>query len=372
MMASTRSAGSKRWTVVGGTLLATAAVVAAPVAASASQPKRLTALQQGMNYYKGKAITFVAADNVGGGFDQYARAYAPYLAKYLGATVNVVNIPAGNTVAGQDTVARAIPNGLTVGWLNAGPDIEDTILNLPGLNFNPERVAMLGGSAPSNNVVASLTSAACSQWSSWKAVVQNSSASNPVTEPIQTTGSTTFELLLANGVFGVHYRAIPGYASSSALLAGWERGDGCVIIDPVSTVGPLIAGGKARPLLLTTALQPTNAYVHYFSGVPTIAQAERSLSKSIANKTQKAAVPVLNQAVTTSRGFFTNGATPAPQVAALRAAFQWASNNKNLENTLTAEGSPTGYQNGPSVKANYIAFLAGARRVTEYLAAIGG
>jgi len=325
-----------------------------------------------MAYYQGKTIEFVAADNIGGGFDQYARAYAPYIAKYLNATVNVVNIPAGNTVAGQDAVAKSTPNGLTVGWLNAGPDIEDTILNLPGLNFNPEREAMLGGTAPSSTIVASLTTPACSQWSSWAAVVQNSTAANPVTEPIQTTGSTTFDLLIMNGVFGVHYRAISGYASSSLLVSGWERGDGCVIIDPVSTIAPLVVAGKAKALMVTAPLQSTNTYYSALSGVPTVAQLEKQLSKYIVNKTQKAAVPVLNQAVTTPRGFFVPGATPSPEVAALRAAFKWASYNKNLEFTLTSEGNPTGYEQGPLVKSNYIAYLNGAKKVTEYLAAIAG
>src|SRR5665213_3433289 len=88
-----------------------------PAGASA-QPTRLSPLARGLSYYHGKTVTLVAPDSPGGGFDQWARLLQPALSAYLHASVNVANIPAGNTVAGQDTVAKAAPNGLTVGWLN--------------------------------------------------------------------------------------------------------------------------------------------------------------------------------------------------------------------------------------------------------------
>src|SRR5665213_2809088 len=140
-MGSIRSAAS-RWTLVGGVVMAAAGMsVVAPLAASASTSKCTTAnglsitaktagsasaaksICAGLSYYKGKTVTFVAADNPGGGFDQNARIYAPYLQKYIGATFNVVNIPAGNTVAGMNDVAASNTSnpGLTVGWMNVGP-----------------------------------------------------------------------------------------------------------------------------------------------------------------------------------------------------------------------------------------------------------
>lgn len=294
---------SKRQIISGAALISLSALLTSCGSTNGSKASTSggTELQKGMAFYKGKTITFIAPDSPGGGFDQYARDYEPILSSYLHANITVLNVPAGNTVAGQNQVAKAKPDGLTVGWLNAGPDIEDAVLGIPGLLFNPSTQALLGGTAPNQDVIAVSTSAACKQWTSWAEVVRSSTVANPVSEVIQTTGTTTFVLVLANGVFGVHARTIPGYSSSSALLQGFQRGDGCVVIDPVSTIGPLVKGGQARPLLTNVALQKSNAYWQYFKSTPTIAQAEQQFAKSITTILQKTGVNALNGAATSAR-----------------------------------------------------------------------
>jgi tripartite-type tricarboxylate transporter receptor subunit TctC len=374
----------RRWSLLAGSMTVATVMAFAPVASAATTPKaksctsgvgtKVTGASEcaGLAYYKGKNMTFVAADSPGGGFDQYARDYAPYIAKYLGlASDNVLNIPAGNTVAGQNAVAGSTPNGLEVGWLNAGPDIEDIVLNVPGVQFNPEGVPMLGATAASDSAVVALKSSACAAWDhGFASLLKENTASDPVTEPIQTTGSTTYSLLLMNGVFGVHYKALPGYASSSALIAGWARGDGCVIEDPVSSLASYITSGVAVPLLLSVPLQSSNHYAKAFVGVPTFAQAVKTYSKYIKNKTQKAAVTALIQSATTPRAFFVPAKTPKNEQAILRDAFKWASDNATLKTLLLSQGNPTGYQTGAVAKANYISFLSSAKRTKEYLAAI--
>lgn len=376
-----------RWSLVGGSVAIAAAMSLVPGAsASSSTPaakgpatctsgtgSKVTGTLdcQGLNYYKGKSITFVAADNPGGGFDQYARDFAPYLSKYLGANINVVNIPAGNTVAGQNAVAGSAPNGLEMGWLNAGPDIEDTVLNLTGIQFNPQGVPLIGGTAPNLSVIVALKSPACATWDNGiSSLFTGSSASNPVTEPIQTTGSTTFTFLLMDGVFGVHYRALTGYASTSSLIAGWSRGDGCVINATLSSVVGQITNGAAVPLALQNPIQTGNFYYSKFSSVPTLTQAVAKYSKYIKTRTQKAAVAALLQSATTPRVLFVPPKTPQDIQAILRDAFKWASYNPNLKALLLSQGNGVAYETGTQAKSNYIAFLKAARRTSEYLAAI--
>lgn len=331
-----------------------------------------TQLQKGLQFYNGKSVTFVSPDSPGGGFDQYARTYAPFLAHFLHASVNVEDIPAGNTIAGQDFVAHASPNGLTVGWLNVGADVEDVTLNLPALNFNPIREAMLGGSAPSAQAMIASTLPACNPWASWASVVRNSSASNPVSEITLLTGSTTFVMLLSNGVFGVHAKSIFGYPSVSAAIAGFTRGDGCLMVAPIAQVGPLVQSGRARPLLLSAPMPLGNVYKSYFQHTPTVTQAAKQLSKFVKTRLEKTALVALIQAGAAARVFFTASATPAPEVAALKAAFKWASLNKNLQAQLIQEGNPPGFGKGPVEKQNYETFLNSALKVTAFLKAVGG
>lgn len=374
----------KRWSLVTGSVAIASALGFAPVASASSNSKTPTCASgagtkvmgaldcQGLASYKGKTMTFVAADNVGGGYDEYARDYAPYLAKYLDATVNVVNIPAGNTVAGQNAVAGSTPNGLEVGWLNAGPDIEDNVLHIQGVQFNPEGISMLGGTAPNLAVVVALKSPACASWDNgFASGLASNSASNVLTEPIQTTGSTTYSLLMMDGVFGIHYRALTGYSSTSNLISGWERGDGCVINATLSSVAGLITSGRAVPLLMAVPIQPSNIYAKDFQNVPTMAQAVTKYAKYIKTKTQKAGVTALLQSVTTPRTFFVPPKTPQAEQAILRDAFKWASENPSMKSLLTSQGNGEGFETGKQAKTNYIAFLKFAGRTTEYLAAIG-
>lgn len=378
-----------RWTLASGALLVAAAFSVAPVASasvsSAKTCKSANGLKisgpdaklicSGISFYKGKTLTFVAPDKPGGGFDQNARIYAPYLAAYLGANVIVSNIPAGNTVAGMNAVAATSTSnpGLTVGWMNVGPIVEDKLLGITGVTFNAASQVMLGGTAPDLSATAAIVSPACAAWDKgFGALLQSNSASNPVVELIQTTGSTTFNMLMIDGVFGIHYRAIAGYASSADLVTGWNRGDGCVITDPVSVISKFIAAGKAKALLVNVPLQTTNEYYSNFVGVPTYLQAEKQFKKYIVNKTQKAAAPVLNLAGNTERVFFAPPRTPKNLQAALTAAFKWASYNPNLMAQFRSIGQSTGYVTGVKAKTDYNAYLNSARRVTEYLTAIGG
>ncbi|HUY07292.1 MAG TPA: hypothetical protein VMU99_08545 [Acidimicrobiales bacterium] len=376
-------------TLAGGALLVAAAFSVAPVAsASVNSAKTCKSANgykiagpnaklicAGISFYRGKTVTFVAPDKPGGGFDQNARIYAPFLADYLGANFVVSNIPAGNTVAGMNFVAGTnSPNpGLTVGWMNVGPIVEDNLLHITGVTFNAAKEVMLGGTAPDLSATAAIVSPACSSWDNgFGALLKANSASNPVVELIQTTGSTTFNMLMIDGVFGIHYRAIAGYASSADLVTGWNRGDGCVITDPVSVISKFIAAGKAKALLVNIPLQTTNEYYSNFVGVPTYLQAEKQFKSYVVNKTQRAAAPVLNLAGNTERVFFVPPKTPKTLQAALAAAFKWASYNPNLMAKFRAIGQSTGWVSGVKAKFDFNAYLNQARRVTEYLTAIGG
>lgn len=329
----------------------------------------------GIQQYRGKTITFVAPDKPGGGFDQYARIYSPYIADYLGATVNVVNIPAGNTIAGQNFIASTNTSspGFTTGWLNAGPDIEDAVLKIQGIQFNPIGEAFLGATAPDLVATAAFNSPACATWDhGFKKLLVSNSASNPVSELMQTKGSTTFDALMLNGVFGIHGKVTLGYGTSADLVNGWARGDGCVITDPVSVIASFVKGGKATPLLTNIAVARSNEYYPQFVGVPTWAQAEKTYAKYIKNRTQRAAAKVLLVAGDTSRILFVPPKTPKALQAALRAAYYWASYNKNLEGQLNAIGATPGYLSAAVAKKNYVAFLQGTVKVKTYLTPIGG
>lgn len=70
------------------------------------------------NEYPSKPINFVVAYSAGGGTDVAARMFEPYLKKYLGGTIGIVNKPGGNGEVGFSSIATARPDGYTIGMLN--------------------------------------------------------------------------------------------------------------------------------------------------------------------------------------------------------------------------------------------------------------
>lgn len=68
--------------------------------------------------YPSKPINLVVAYAAGGGTDVSARMFEPFMKKYLGGTIGVVNKPGGNGEVGFSAVATANPDGYTMGMLN--------------------------------------------------------------------------------------------------------------------------------------------------------------------------------------------------------------------------------------------------------------
>ena len=352
-----------------------AASAVLPVAAGAATSHRSlpqkTDLQKGKAFYQGKTINFVSPASPGGGFDQWARLVAPELASYLHATVNVSNIPAGNTVAGQDFVAHAAPDGLTVGWMNAGPDIENTVLNLPALNFNPLREAFLGATAPGQTAIVVLNTPACSQWTNFDSLISASSSSNQIGEVLQTTGTGTFFQLMVNTAFGIHFKPITGYQSTAAQSQGFQRGDGCLSEFPAATADPLVKGGKARAIMLSVPLQAGAAIAPDFAGVPTLAQ-EYAKKTILASKSRTSAFQTLSDVAASTRIFFAPAATQTPERDALEAAFQAAMKNPTLISMAQAEGNPVGQETGAFAKTQFAQFLKDSKREVPVLQSVIG
>lgn len=266
-------------------------------------------------YFKGKTITMIAPDKPGGGFDNWSRTLAPYLAQYLHATVNIQNIPAGNTIVGQNTLASASPNGLTIGWLNLVEDVSDKAAGISGINFDPSKMSIVGATVPIPVVVIDKPSA---PYSSFAALA---SAPGPIKTLTQTKGSTALIERVVMAAFGVHAQYIAGYESSADLKAGFSRGDGIVAVDNVSAFGPLISGNTARPLLVTSNVPSSSNLATALKGVPTVAE----------YSAQHPPVAAAADALKAVTALYTYNATlaappgvPANELAALQAAMQWA------------------------------------------------
>lgn len=88
-----------------------------------------TSQKEAKSDYPNKPITFIVNYGAGGQFDILSRAIAKPLEKYLGQPVVVKNVEGGGGTAGLAEIAKAKPDGYTVGLLSSGP-----------LTINPHRM----------------------------------------------------------------------------------------------------------------------------------------------------------------------------------------------------------------------------------------
>lgn len=314
-----------------------------------------------VSYFHGKTITMIAPDNPGGSFDQWSRLLAPAMGKYLGATVNVENIPPGNTVVGQNTLAHSQPNGLTIGWLNAIEDVSFSIgAGSGGVNFNPADEDMIA--APGQNITVWVTDPS-SSYTSWQSIVNSS---QPVSTLDVTSGTADLYLRTLYGAYGVKSKIITGYESSKLLAAGFLRHDAPVAEEEFTVFANAISAGEARPVLLTNPASPSDPATKSLLQVPTIAQMAKQFPPKTA--TEKAALQEILSLVSLPGNILSAAqGTPAGELAALRAAAQSALTSASVQKQAETEGLTPGYFSGQACQSDYKAALAHADLLKPYM-----
>jgi tripartite-type tricarboxylate transporter receptor subunit TctC len=96
--------------------------------------------ENGASFFDGAVISLIVPNHPGGGYDEYARLIAPYLAKYTGAQIRVRNIPGAGGIRGVSELFRAPPDGLTIGVVNGSSLITNEIAKV---NLDAYRIGQL-------------------------------------------------------------------------------------------------------------------------------------------------------------------------------------------------------------------------------------
>lgn len=213
-----------------------------------------------------KPIHIVVPFPPGGNVDLSARILAPELAKALGQPVIIENKAGAGGTLGLDAVAKSAPDGYTLGIASpvnhlAAPSLYpklpyDSVKDFTpvGLIASVPMVLVVGPSSPVKSVQELLALARSHKGTMTMASAGGGSGNHIVGELFQD----------ATGVQFVHvpYR---GSAPANTDLAG---GHVDIHFDQLSSVLPLVQGGKLRPLAVTTARRSG-----LLPDVPTLAEA---------------------------------------------------------------------------------------------------
>ena len=197
-----------------------------------------------MEAYEGKKIKFIVHYGPGGGYDSAARTLAPFIEKYTGARVVIVNIPGAGGLNGMNTLWKAKGNGLTIGLISGLTAVSNQMASLSGVKFDLKDFLWLGRISPTPFVFAT---SASGQFKNIEDVLK---ADRPI--KIGTTGlgnAITVAAQLTSKALGVDVNLILGFNSTSEIFVSIMRGD----IDGVTTVRDTVfnqvQSGLINPML---------------------------------------------------------------------------------------------------------------------------
>lgn len=276
-----------------------------------------SALAQGAGDYPNKPITIIVPFAAGGNTDVKTRLVALQLASILGKPVVVDNRPGASGNIGIELLARATPDGYTIGMGSFGPLAVNPSI-YPKVNFDPKSFVPIVLLEKSPLV---LTTPADKPYKSVKEVVVASKA-KPGSLNIANAGpggahhlsAELFENAAGIDMVGVPFKG--GGPASTALLAGQVD----LMFEQTGAALPSIQAGKIRPLAVTSAKRLAS-----MPDVPTFAEAGYP--------------QVL---VSNWMGYIAPKGTPPAVVAKLHAAFVKAINHPDVKERILSQDNELG------------------------------
>ena len=213
--------------------------------------------------YPERPITLIVPWGAGGGTDATARIIAALMEKDLKQPVSVVNRTGGSGVVGHDAIAKATPDGYTIGLIT----VEITMMHhvgLTGLTYQDYTPIGLVNADP-----AAINVRSDSPYKSVKDLLAAIKA-NPGKMKASGTGQGGIWHLAIAGLLkeqGIDPGALPWVPSNGAAPGMQDMIAGGVDVVPCSIpeARPMIDAGKARALVIMDANPPA-----LYPGVPTL------------------------------------------------------------------------------------------------------
>lgn len=363
------------WRVVFG-VLASAAILLVPIrASSASSASSKTCISgaktkitdstvcKGLAFYKGTTITFVTG-TAGSATDQAARAMAPLLGQYLGATVNVSDQGQANGFPGQDSLASASPTGLEIGFVNVGSIASLILTNQPGVNFNPGRLSYIAGEINTPSVLVSTPSSGITTFAQLRAAA-TSPESVKLLGASPSTGNAQLEVLF--NMLGMNITWVSGYSNTAAVVAGFYRGDGSIANDTFSNLESLIQGESAIPLATSVPISPGMPLRGLIVKSPSYTTLLKTYGPKNPGKEWIAAQVALNEFVKLGQPLVTQTKVASYKVETLRAAAQWAFAQRSFKTADLAAANNPAYVNPVTAKSDFNTVIKASAAFAKFL-----
>jgi tripartite-type tricarboxylate transporter receptor subunit TctC len=219
---------------------ATSALLLALVLGSA--PVGSTAAEDGGEFFRGKAITYLVGNKPGGGYDLYARLIARHLPRHLPVeSVVVMNVPGAGGRRALNRLWEEPPDGLHIATFNTGMTYAQAA-GLDNIRFDLRKFSWIGkaGGEPRVFVV--------SARSGVRDVAALRDREKPLILATSGIGATSHtEAALLAHLLGLDVRLVTGYGGGGKLMA-LVRGDVDGYVGSYSSLRGLIEASDAHVL----------------------------------------------------------------------------------------------------------------------------
>ena len=263
------------------------------------------------DFYEGKTINLIVANDPGSGYDFYARVLSRHMGKHIPGKPNIVvqHMPgAGSIVATQYMYVVAPKDGTSFAIVFPGAIIEPLTGEAAKYRYDPEKFEYLGTADSGTRLC--FTSAAS------KVKTFADARTTKTLIAATAAGSSTYDYAyFFNALAGTKFEVVSGYKGPGDLVLAMERGeaDGACAIDAstVALLRPDWLGSNKANFLVQAGLEPKASLTKL--GVP-------SMWDFIAPDNRDVAELFVSQQVF-GRPFIAPPGVPAERVKILRDAF---------------------------------------------------
>lgn len=273
------------------------------------------------DFYRGKTVTIMVGTSAGGGYDTYARLLSRHYGKYIPGqpAIIVQNMPGAGSNRMAGYVARVAPkDGTVIGAPFATQPLARVLPDKAKIGYDPASLAYLGTATDDTYLCAVRTDARAK---TFKDAFEHEIVFGGTAE----TGSTGYLPVMLANVLGVKFKVVFGYPGSQQIMAAVEKNEiqgmcGLNWSTIHSRYVHMLKSGLVKIFVQDTDVGHPEADK---LGIPkTIDFAKTDEQKKI--------MQVIYSQARFARPYFVSGSVPADRLAALRAAFMQAWNDKDL------------------------------------------
>jgi tripartite-type tricarboxylate transporter receptor subunit TctC len=283
--------------------------------------------------YDGETATFVVPYAPGGGYDTIARAFAPALEEQLGAKVVIENQPGAGGLTAANTLFTEKADGLTFAIVPSVGLLGATLAEVQGVSFDPLDFTFIGRVAPDERLMT---------------VGPESGIEGPEDIPgalrFASTGpggADHVDATVVSAILGIDGEVVSGFAGSGETYLAVTSGDVDAVISSVAGQLAGVEAGDQVPVMVVG-----DERVQDLPDVPALLELDL-------DDDQVALAEAHSKLQLAGRSIVAPPGVPENCAAELEAAFQAASEDEDVIETLAKTGEHPSFLSGEDLEKVY-------------------